>query len=268
MKHLILGSSGQIGTALKTYLKSLNEEIIEFDVKRSIDEDLRYNTDLLDREVYESDFVYFLAFDVGGAKYLDENQNKVDFIDNNMRIMSNVFNYLRCHKRPFIFASSPNYPTESYGMLKRLGEKMTLDIGGIVTRFWNVYDEEPCNERSHVITDFIEMAKKKGVIRMRTDGYESRQFLHGSDCAEALTLININYDNLEDRLQNITSFKWYTIKQVANIVSEEIPNTILMPGIKKDGQNDAMILPTKTDITKFWNPKIELRDGIKRLLNK
>jgi len=267
MKHLILGSSGQIGTALKKYLKSINEEVIEFDIKRTIDEDLRVESDWLDSAMIESDFVYFLAFDVGGAKYLDEYQDKYQFIDNNMRIMTNVFNVLDKHKKPFIFASSPNYPTSPYGMLKRLGEKITLDLGGIVTRFWNVYDNEPYDERSHVITDFVQMAQTNGLIKMRTDGAESRQFLYGEDCAEALYQISIHHTELIDRLQNITTFKWYTIKQVANIISDIAVETQtycpIIPGTKTDGQNNAMILPIKTDILKFWQPKTELKDGIK-----
>ncbi len=32
MKHLILGSSGQIGFHLVSYLKSVGEEVIEFDI--------------------------------------------------------------------------------------------------------------------------------------------------------------------------------------------------------------------------------------------
>lgn len=267
MKHLILGSSGQIGTALKKYLKSINEEVIEFDIKRSLDEDLRYDSDNLEYKVRECDFVYFLAFDVGGAKYLDENQNKFGFIRNNMMIMSNTFMILDHVKKPFIFASSPNYPTEGYGMLKQLGERMTIDIGGIVTRFWNVYDEEDVNERSHVITDFINMAKNNQLIKMRTDGYETRQFLHGLDCSKALYTISQKYNILEDKIQNITSFKWYTIKQVANIVSEGFDYIPIIPGTVKDGQNYNRIEPNKTDIIKYWNPEIELKTGIKILSN-
>lgn len=267
MRHLILGSSGQIGTALTKYLRSINETVIEFDIKRSIDEDIRYETDNLDRAICDSDFVYFLAFNVGGARYLDENQNKIDFIDDNMRIMSNTFNYLRLYKKPFIFASSPNYPSESYGMLKRLGEKMTLDIGGIVTRFWNVYDVEPTDDHAHVITDFIHMAKTNGSIKMRTNGRESRQFLYGGDCAEAVYQISQHFNDLDDKLQNITTFKWYTIRDVANYINTEFGGKIsVFPGPKNDGQNDAMILPSETDILKYWQPKIDLKDGIKTII--
>ena len=263
MKHLILGSAGQIGTALKKYLKSINEEVIEFDIKRTMDEDLRYETDNLESAVRQCDFVYFLAFDVGGAKYLDANQNKYSFIRNNMLIMSNTFMVLDHTKKPFIFASSPNYPTEGYGMLKQLGERMTVDIGGVVTRFWNVYDKEDKGVHAHVITDFMDMAKNDGIIKMRTEGYETRQFLYGEDCAEALFTISKNFDEIrKEPIQNITSFKWYTIKQVANMISELYGNTPIIPGNRGDGQNYNRIEPYKTSIVNFWQPKTELKDGI------
>lgn len=268
MKHLILGSSGQIGKALTNYLKSINEEVIEFDIKRSIDEDLRFPCDLLEMEIQKCDFVHFLAFDVGGAKYLDDNQNKYPFIRNNMLIMTNVFSALRFWSKPFIFASSPNYPTEGYGMLKQLGEKMTIDIGGIVTRFWNVYDVEDVDEHSHVITDFIDMVKKDNIIKMRTEGNEWRQFLYGKDCAEALYQISLHHNELKDRIQNISSYKWHTIKQVANMISEHYGKIPIIPGKRQDGQNYDRIEPIKTDIIKFWEPKTPLKEGIKLLLKK
>jgi nucleoside-diphosphate-sugar epimerase len=49
-----------------------------------------------------------------------------------------------------------------------------------------VYGKEHDEEKSHVITDFIKMAKQDGVIKMRTDGTESRQFLYADDACEAL----------------------------------------------------------------------------------
>lgn len=270
MKHLILGSSGQIGSALCEYLLIHGEQIIEFDIKRSIDEDLRCDSDLLDRSIVECDFVHFLAFDVGGAKYLDENQDKCPFISNNMKIMVTVFNSLRKYNKPFIFASSPNYPTNSYGMLKKLGEKMTLDLGGIVTRFWNVYGVEDLNDHSHVITDFIHMARVNGAIEMRTDGSELRQFLYSEDCAECLFKITQNYSHLKDRIQDVTIFEWNSIRDVANIVSTLINYGMIpwVPGNKNDGQNNARLEPRKTDILKYWQPKTYLRDGIQKLISK
>ena len=47
-----------------------------------------------------------------------------------MRIMSNTFESIRKHKKPFIFASSQmsEMGYSSYGTLKALGEKITKDL--------------------------------------------------------------------------------------------------------------------------------------------
>ena len=48
MKHLVLGSEGQIGGHLLNYLKKTNEEVVEFDIRRTTAGDLRiYNNEHL-----------------------------------------------------------------------------------------------------------------------------------------------------------------------------------------------------------------------------
>ena len=80
--------------------------------------------------------------------------------------MANTFELIKKHNKPVLFASSQmselGYST--YGQLKSIGEKMTKDLNGIIVRFWNVYGYEKDEEKSHVITDFIKMAKYDGVI--------------------------------------------------------------------------------------------------------
>ena len=92
MRHLVLGSSGQIGAHLIDYLQNKGEQVIEYDIEYKEWQDLRevYNP-TLESYIDTCDIVHFLAFDVGGAKYLEENQDKHQFITNNMRIMINTF---------------------------------------------------------------------------------------------------------------------------------------------------------------------------------
>ena len=48
MKYLILGSEGQIGYSLKKYLVSKGNEVIEFDIVNSFEQDLRlHNNSIL-----------------------------------------------------------------------------------------------------------------------------------------------------------------------------------------------------------------------------
>jgi len=270
MKHLILGSSGQIGAHLIDYLISKGEQVTEYDIEYKEWQDLRlgYNP-TLESYIDTCDIVYFLAFDVGGAKYLEENQNKYKFIDNNMRIMTNTFELLKNYNKPFIFASSQmaEMGYSSYGMLKSLGEKITRDLGGLVVKFWNVYGFETDSKKSHVITDFIKMAKHEGIIKMRTDGTESRQFLYANDACEALLTLAKKYKTLDkQREYSITSFKWNKVYEIADIL-DVLSSCKIIPSDRKDEtQRNAMNEPDPY-IEKYWQPKTSLKKGIMKLYN-
>lgn len=264
MKHLVLGSAGQIGHHLCSYLLMQGEEVTQIDIVNDERQDLRKQSFAIFRAVEESDFVYFLAYDIGGSKYLAKHQHSFEFINNNMLIMSNVFSMLKELKKPFIFASSQmaDMNHSSYGLLKALGEKSTVDLYGTITRFWNVYGWESNIEKSHVITDFIRMGMENKVIKMRTTGRESRQFLYATDCAKCLYEIAKNHSIHREMSYDVTSFKWNTISEVADIVGE-LTGAEVIPGVREDTvQMNAMNSP-RTKILKYWTPDTSLKDGIK-----
>jgi nucleoside-diphosphate-sugar epimerase len=270
MIHLVLGSAGQIGSHLVEYLKTQGEKVYEIDILNNEWEDLRIqNNMVLDEYLLEADIVYFLAFDVGGAKYLEQYQDTGEFIMNNMRIMSNTFDAIQQSGTPFIFASSQmaEMSYSSYGMLKALGEKVTKDLKGLLVKFWNVYGREHDEEKSHVITDFIKMAKEDGIIKMRTDGTESRQFLYADDACEALYTLSKQYDILpKDKEYHISSFEWNTIKEVADFL-DIVSSCEVIPSDRKDEtQKNAMNEPDPF-ILKYWKPKTSLKDGIMNIYN-
>ena len=91
MKSLILGSKGQIGDHLFQYLKKRNYQVFGLDIVNSKSEDLRNNNVRFNNLIKKVDFVFFLAFDVGGSVYLKNYQNSYDFLMNNTAIMKNVF---------------------------------------------------------------------------------------------------------------------------------------------------------------------------------
>ena len=152
-------------------------------------------------------------------------------------------------------------------MLKSLGEKITHDLGGLVVKFWNVYGYETDPEKSHVITDFIKMAKSEGIIKMRTDGVESRQFLYADDACEALLTLSKEY-NILDKTKDycITSFEWNKVYEIANIL-DVLSSCEVIPSDKKDKtQRNAMNEPNNY-IKKYWSPKTSLEKGIMKLYN-
>lgn len=270
MKHLVLGSSGQVGNHLVEMLKQQGEEVITFDIVESPLQDLRIaNNEFLERRMQECDFVHFLAFDIGGSLYMKKYQDTFNFISNNIKIMDNVFDLLEKYKKPFIFASSQmsNMSYSTYGILKAIGEKYTEALGGLVVKFWNVYGYEHDEEKSHVITDFIKMAIKDGVIKMRTNGHESRQFLYGDDCAQCLLSLSKIYAEVDRQTPlHITNFKWNTISEVAAIISK-LTKCKVIPGTAIDTvQLDKRNEPD-TSILKYWNPETTLEEGIEKIYN-
>jgi len=268
MKILILGSSGQIGKYLYSHLVK-NYDVFEFDIERNSDEDLRVpNNKTLDFLVSECDFVYFLAFDVGGSRYLAEYEHKIEFVLNNLKIMVNVFDVISNYNKKIIFASSQmsNMYHSPYGMLKSIGENATRMLGGRTVKFWNVYGYESREEKFHVISDFIYKAKNFGQIEMITNGEEFREFLYAKDCAEALETVLIRFDDFSpSKPIDITSFKRIRILEIAQIISEifQVP---VNPGTKVDEVQKGIYNEPNKDILRFWSPKTSLSTGIKEVV--
>jgi len=202
MNVAVLGSSGQIGAYLTDYLRKKGHFVREFDITNSYHEDMTHIPNpFLRNVIMDSDFVFFLAFDVGGSHYLKKYQHTFKFLDNNTRMMANVFGHIADYKKPFVFASSQmsNMSYSPYGSMKRVGELYTKSLNGLIVKFWNVYGIERDMKKAHVITDFIHKGFKTGDINMMTDGKEEREFLYAEDCCEALeTISNIIYSRKKD----------------------------------------------------------------------
>ena len=268
MKHLILGSSGQIGSHLVPYLQEKNIESIEFDLIRTKYEDLRINNNtLLEKYIDECDFVYFLAFDVGGSRYLQTYQNTYTFIENNVKLMDQTFGLLHKYNKPFIFTSSQmsNMDYSPYGTLKRLGEYYTNTLNGLIVKFWNVYGIEHDENKSHVITDFIKKALTHRKINMLTDGSEERQFLYADDCSECLLTLSQKMKDLDKSKEyHITNFKWSKIIDVAKFIQKNIECEII-PANRKDAVQLNKKNEPNEHILNYWKPKTILEEGINKM---
>ena len=274
MKVTILGSSGQIGAYLSDYLTEKGHAVVGIDAVDGPHNDLRVTPNTYVESAIESaDFVFFLAFDVGGSRYLKKYQHTFDFVNNNTRIMANVFGLLEKYNKPFVFASSQmsNMSHSPYGTLKRVGELYTQTLKGLTVKFWNVYGIEKDMEKAHVITDFIRKGFDEGSFEMLTDGTEERQFLYAEDCCEGLEAVMNNYDDLKptDPL-HITSFSSTTIKEISEIIMG-LFNTIDMldveikPGLAKDSVQMDKRNEADTYISKWWMPKTSITDGITKV---
>jgi nucleoside-diphosphate-sugar epimerase len=273
MKISVLGSSGQVGAYLTEYLREKGHTVNEFDVVNGSEQDMTVipNQNLEDN-IKDSDFVFFLAFDVGGSRYLKKYQHTFQFIDNNARLMANAFGLLKKYNKRFVFASSQmsNMSYSPYGVLKNVGELYTKSLNGLIVKFWNVYGIEKDHDKAHVITDFIRKGFETGVIDMLTDGKEQREFLYAEDCCEALEAIMENYNDFtsEDNL-HITSFHSTKIIDIASIICGQFgligKDVVIQPSEEKDSvQMDKRNLPD-TYLTKWWMPKTTIEQGIAKV---
>ena len=276
-KILILGSEGQIGSHLVEFFKkSKNYQVLKFDLVLGKKFDIRnFNNSLLERNIKKSDFIFFLAFDVGGSRYLKKYQYSYNFLINNLLIMSNVFKLIKKYNKKFIFASSQmsNMNFSPYGILKRIGENLTTSLQAVYVKFWNVYGIEKNEEKSHVITDFILMALKNKKIHMLTNGEESREFLYATDCSEGLFLImkKFNFFSKQKREIHLTTGKRIRIIDIAKFIKKIFMKKNIwikiIPSKKKDDlQKNRNNVPDKFFL-KFWKPKFEIQTGIEKIID-
>jgi nucleoside-diphosphate-sugar epimerase len=274
MNITILGSAGQIGAYLTEYLRKKGHEVTEFDVVNGEDEDITTipNPKLM-RAIRMTDFVFFLAFDVGGSRYLKKYQHTFEFINNNTRMMANTFSLLKRYNKRFVFASSQmsNMTYSPYGVMKRVGELHTTSLKGLTVKFWNVYGIEKDMEKAHVITDFIRRGFEEGQFEMLTDGTEERQFLYAEDCCEALETVMENYTDFkpEDPL-HITSFRSETIKEVAAMIkgcfyTDGMYDVEINPGLAKDSVQMDKRNEADNYILSWWVPKTTIDKGIRKV---
>lgn len=275
-KILILGSAGQIGSHLLEYLKKKNFITYEFDIANNKKQDLRVpNNITLNNLIKKSDFIFFLAFDVGGSRYLKLYQDSAQFISNNLLIMENTFSLIGKHNKKFIFASSQmsNMGYSNYGLLKRIGENYTKILKGITVKFWNVYGVEKDISKSHVVTDFILNGLKSETVKMLTNGKEEREFLYAEDCCRGLEIIMKNFLLFKAKTSEIdlTSNKLSSILSVAKIITKLFTvkgkKVKFIPAKIKDTVQLNKRNKANKFLFKYWKPKFSLNQGIQEVFD-
>lgn len=258
IRNLVIGSEGFIGKPFCTFLKSKGETVVHFDIKRDVEEDARFQK----MDFTNIDFVYFLAWDVGGAKYLYKENAQLGQLDWNLQLLQNVMKQLQESKIPFLFISTQlaeEYDTV-YGSTKRLGEIWTRLLGGTFVRQWNVYGPiEEHSIRSHVMSDFVHQAIATKEIKMLTNGEEMRQFIHIDDVCEAWYLAA---KQKIEGIHDVTSFEWVKIIDIANMISTATGAKVI-PG-KKVGSTPLTPIHGKIP---NWQAKVNLPEGIKKMVD-
>lgn len=213
-KNLVLGGSGTIGTELCNQLNKAGEIVINLDLKSGFD--LRKDNLIKYSNV---DYVWFLAWDVGGAKYLNNPNNFFNILNNNTLISQRTFSFLKAYSIPFMFTSTQLAAADNvYGLTKLMGEEWTKLLNGQLVKLWNVYGWEDPGEKSHVITDFVLKGLTDKEIRLVTDGQEERQFIFMKDCVKNMLAIRKRGDTDVD----LTNNEWVKIIDIARLVGRQL----------------------------------------------
>jgi nucleoside-diphosphate-sugar epimerase len=254
MNELVLGGEGLIGSELGRALTAKGHKVISLDLKKGID--LRRPIDLTPFEL--CDRVWFLAWDTGGAKFLEAGDRQHEQYRNNCELSLRIFDALSRSKKPFLFTTSqlaglPN----AYGMTKLMAWHWASHLGGKVARLWNVYGWEHPDVRSHVITDLV-LSGLQGCVKCMTTGEEKRLFLYKSDCVTAILKL------FESPLQTaeIAGPEWLAIREVAREVATQLDVDVELGNLKG---SEVPIDPT--ELLPNWRAEVSLSEGISRVIS-
>jgi nucleoside-diphosphate-sugar epimerase len=219
--------------------------------------DLRSGCDLRtvsDEPFRSADRVWFLAWDTGGAKYLEATNTQHMIFKNNCELAARVFDCLERTQCPFLFATSQLAGLRNgYGMSKLLGETWAAELGGHVVRLWNVYGWEPPGQRSHVIPDLVLTGLRERRIRCRTSGAERRRLLYKTDCVEGM----IRFFDQPIRSCDLAGEEWHSIAEVAAVVAQLVDAELSFA----DGKGTEVLLDPSSQLS-GWAPAVPLVEGI------
>ena len=254
MNELVLGGEGLIGSELMRTLNARGHTAVSLDLKSGYD--LRQPLDLKPFEL--CDRVWFLAWDTGGAKFLEAEDRQHEQYRSNCELSLRIFDALARTRKPFLFSTSqlaglPN----AYGTTKLMAWHWASHLGGKVARLWNVYGWEHPDARSHVVTDLV-LSGLRGRVKCMTSGEEKRLFLYKSDCVTALLAL------FDSPLQTaeIAGPKWLTIREVAEEVARQLSVDV---ELGKARGSEVPIDPT--ELLPNWQPQVSLADGISRVIS-
>ncbi|MCU0444726.1 MAG: GDP-L-fucose synthase [Microscillaceae bacterium] len=296
-KIYIAGHRGMVGSAI---LKKLEQEGFNNFVLRTSNElDLRSQTAVAHFfATQKPDYVFLAAAKVGGI--LANNQYRAEFLYDNLMIQNNVIHhaYLAGVKKLMFLGSSCIYPklapqplqeatllsgyleptNEPYAIAKIAGIKMCEAYRSqygcrfISVMPTNLYGENDNYdlEKSHVLPallrKFVEakQADSPSVVVWGT-GSPLREFLHTQDLADACYFLMQNYD--EPEFVNIGYGEDISIRDLAHLIKDLVGyrGEIIFDPEKPDG-TPRKLMDSRKLRTMGWQPKIDLRTGIKQIL--
>ena len=295
-KILVAGANGMVGSAI---VRNLKEKGYTNIIKGT-----RYSVDFTDQEITDEyiestrpDYVFVAAAKVGGI--MANNNYKADFLTENLRIQTNIIDSSnRWDVKKLLFLGSsciyPKFATQpitedqmmtgpleptndSYALAKIVGVKMCQayrqqhGFNAISLMPTNLYgpNDNFDIETSHVLPAMIVKFhnaldhSEYWQVKLWGDGSAMREFLHVDDLAEACYICMQNYDEPEHI--NVGTGEDITIKELAETIADVVgfSGDIDWDTTKPNGTPRKVLNVNKIKEL-GWEPKIGLRDGIKK----
>jgi UDP-glucose 4-epimerase len=281
MKIAIVGSQGFIGKSILISNKFKSDELVLFNSKQSIWED---------REVLKSDFLdcESIIWTAGRVNpYLAE--YRPDLVElEELEFSKMLENLIKGHGasyKKFIFLSSagctysdtlPPYKEKDksfginqYGKMKIRLEKVLVSAlpNSTIVRLANIYGplQQP-GKGQGVIAEWIEAIRLGKGLTVFGDLNSSRDYLHIDDVISAIKLINLSDVN---EIINIGSGVETTLGCITKLFSSYSPIKIDFEfGDRRNFDRSTYWLSIdRAKLELNWEPKIDIRDGIKSLLS-
>ncbi|RLM55357.1 putative GDP-L-fucose synthase 2 [Panicum miliaceum] len=296
-KVFLAGHKGMLGSAVHRRLTALGFTNVVGLSRAELD----LTCEAAVRKFFDAEgprYVILAAGKVGGLHA--SSAAPVDFMTENLRITTNVLAAARlCGtvRKLLFLATSAVYPVDApqpisesallagppapgnewYAIPKIVGIKMCqayraeLGMDAIVAAPNNLYGpREPFpSESSHVIPALIRRfhrAKAAGApeVAVWGSGLQLREFTHADDAADAIVLLMDRYSGAEH--VNVGSGREVTVRELAEMVREVVgyQGRVVWDTSRPDGVMRRLLDSSKMRAM-GWEPKVELRDGLKKL---
>ncbi len=294
---LVTGGAGFIGSHIVDKLIENNYDVIILDNlttgnKNNINPKAEFvNADIRDKDLDEKinfkdvEVVIHQAAQIN-VRYSVE--NPVNDANINILGIINILEFMEKYDiNKIIFASSvgiygesnylpvdenhPINPLSPYGLSKYVGEeyiKLYNRLYGIeyaILRYSNVYGErqDPRGEAG-VISIFIDKMLKNQNPVIFGDGNQTRDFVYVGDVARA-NLMALNWKN---EIVNIGTGKETSVNELFNIIKNEIGfKGTAIYDTPREGEIYRIYLNIKKAESLGWEPEVDLKDGIKKVVN-
>ena len=295
---LVTGGAGFIGSHIVDKLIENNYDVIILDNltagnKNNINPKAEFvNADIRDKDLDEKINFKDIEVVIHQAAQINVRysvENPVNDANINILGIINILEFMEKYDiNKIIFASSggavygePNYlpvdenhpinPLSPYGLSKYVGEeyiKLYNRLHGIeyaILRYSNVYGErqDPRGEAG-VISIFIDKMLKNQNPVIFGDGNQTRDFVYVGDVARA-NLMALNWKN---EIVNIGTGKETSVNELFNIIKNEIGfKRTAIYDKPREGEVYRIYLNIKKAESLGWKPEVDLKEGIKKVVN-